>query len=270
MSRTVTKVDLGLSALAALAHADPKISLKHLRMDFRQLAVPPLPAVRALMQQCRLLCLGEQHDFAGRYLSAELVTAAAQAGARTLFVEVYDHEQAVIDEFVRSGLHEFLPLSAGGGGAVPMRFQLPYVQMMHAARDAGLQIVAIDRDGLQSHERDEHMAESIRAHLSKKPCKAVAIAGQLHLVSRLVYGRGMSMASHLRPWLGHDLVTVGRAVPDDYPEFSIWSDVAAVKKPWLLPTAESAWFELPYTSSDGSFCCGDFDHVLFYPAQAVL
>jgi hypothetical protein len=179
------------------------------------------------------------------------------------------------------GDHARLPVSAGGGRESPYRFQLPYVKMLHAARDHGMRIVAIDSEGAEYDERNVIMAAAIRRHFEahdsvdhggdhSDDVRAVAVVGQLHLAQRTVWGSAPSMATRLRGSLQRPLVTVGRAVPDAMPEFSVWADVADVSAPCLLQSAGSPFADLPSTLCAESLLGSDFDHLLLYPAAAVL
>jgi hypothetical protein len=270
MKFSPTATAVALESLAQLGHPDPAASLRTLRQHLAAHAIEPVAGVQSLMRRSRLVCLGEMHDFAGRFMSAELVMAAARAGARWLFVEVYASQQAQIDAFAATGRHEQLPASAGGGQAVPMRFQQPYVEMLIAARSAGLRIVAIDNEGVSSDERDVLMAQAVQRHMRGSADRGVAIVGQLHVVPRPILGRGPSMAALLRPHLGGSLVTVGRAVPDAMARFSVWADVAGVQEPCLLSVAGSPFAPLASTLCEESLHASDFDHVFFYPADSVL
>jgi hypothetical protein len=264
-------LDRGCAALSALGWPTPRARVAALRNHLRAQGVDPLPAVFELMRAHRLLCLGEMHDFAGRFMGAELVAAAAQAGARTLFIEVYDAQQPLIERFLRDGDHAQLPISAGGGQAVPYRFQEPYVHLMHTARAYGLRIVAIDSEGADYDERNVLMAAAIRRHLAAHDGRAVAVVGQLHLMRRVtIIGNAPSMATRLREHFGDAVVTIGRAVPDAMPEFSVWADVGDVSEPRLLQMAGSPFAELPSTFCAETLLGSDFDHLLFYPAAAVL
>jgi hypothetical protein len=264
------RMNVALESLATLGHPHPQESLRMLRTHLAAHAREPLAAVHSLMRESRLLCLGEMHDFAGRFMSAELVIAAAHAGAQWLFIEVYASQQAQIDAFIASGRHEELPDSAGGGQAVPMRFQQPYVEMLMAARACGMRIVAIDNEDVSSDDRDVLMADAVRCHLNSSAERGVAIVGQLHLVPRPIFGRGPSMVTLLRPNLGPSLVAIGRAVPDAIAEFSVWADVADVREPCLLSVAGSPFAPLPSTFGDETLYGSDFDHLFFYPAESVL
>jgi hypothetical protein len=203
-------------------------------------------------------------------MAASLITAAAQGGAKFLFVEVYQTSQSDIDEFMRTGQIEFLPVSAGGGGEPPMRFQQPYVEMLCAARDAGMRIIAIDCEDGDFDERNFVMAQMIQTHLCDPTLRGVAVVGQLHLVNSLIFGSAPSMSTRLRGFLSGGVVTIGRATPDLYPQFSVWADVADVSLPRLLSTSNSPFEPLPSTYCKETIRGADFDHIFFYPAAAVL
>lgn len=260
-----------LESLALLGHDEPLTSLKQLRNQLQQQGREPLVAVHELMQSHRLVCLGEMHDFAGRYLLPELVASAAQAGATWLFLEIYADEQSEIDDFVCTGQTADLPESAGGGGDPVMQFQQPYVDVLHVGRTHGLRMVAIDVQEADTVQRNRHMAAAIADCLNSEPdSRGVAVVGQAHLVPRHFLGYGDSMSTLLRKHWNHSLVTVGRAVPDAMPQFSVWSDIAAVRRPKLLAMKESLFASVPATHYSETLNGSDFDHLLFYPASAVL
>jgi hypothetical protein len=260
---------IALQSLVELGHTDAERSLAEFRTYLNIHGTDPVETAQALMQSHQLLCLGEMHDFAGRYMGASLITAAAQGGAQFLFIEVYQTSQFEIDEFVLTGAIESLPVSAGGGNEPPMRFQQPYVEMLCAARDAGMRIIAIDCEDGDFDERNRVMAQIIQTHLCDPALRGVAVVGQLHLVNRQIFGSAPSMSTRLRGMLNGSVVTIGRATPDTYPQFSVWADVAGVSQPKLLSTAHSPFETLPSTYGDETILGSDFDHIFFYPTEAV-
>jgi hypothetical protein len=260
---------IAVQSLIELGHIDAERSLAELRSYVDIHGTDPVETAQTLMQSHQLLCLGEIHDFAGRYMGASLVTAAARGGAQFLFVEIYQTSQAEIDEFLRTGQIEFLPVSAGGGGEPPMRFQLPYVEMLRAARDCGMRIVAIDCEDSNFDERNDFMAQMIHQHLCDATLKGVAVVGQLHLVKRRIFSSEPSMSTRLTQLLSGEVVTIGRATPDTYPQFSVWADVADVSLPRLLRTTNSPFETLASTYGEETILGADFDHIFFYPAVAV-
>ena len=258
-------------SLKALGYAEPAHQLQAFRQHLAAAAFRPAEAISALVRAHRFVGLGEMHDFAGRHLSAELITGAAAGGAQWLFIEVYGSSQFEIDAFVASGCRRHLPVSAGGGADEPMRFQQPYIEMLHAARAAGLRIVAIDLDHADYDGRNRAMACAVERCLSEPGSRGVAVVGQLHLIPRSILGFGDSLATLLRDRFGADEVaTVGRAVPDPMPEFSVWADVAGVCEPALLPMHRSPFADLAATHWHETLVGSDFDHLLFYDRAAVL
>ena len=269
---TAARLDArALKSLKALGYTNAAERLRAMRTHLASAALRPAETVTQLMQTHRFVGLGEMHDFAGRYLLADLVAAAAAGGAQWLFVEVYSSSQAAIDAFVSCGDHRQLPESAGGGMEAPMRFQQPYIDMLQAARAAGLRIVAIDADNADHDQRNRVMASAVERCLQEPGSRGVAVVGQLHLIPRSILGFGDSMATLLRESLGADeVVTVGRGVPDAAAEFSVWSDVAAVIEPALLPVLGSPFVNLAATHWHETLVACDFDYLLFYAAHEVL
>ena len=261
--------DAGWTSLHSLGFADPLQTLEHLRHHLARHGAEPCSVVRELARSHRLLCLGEMHDLAGRYMSDQLVTAAAQGGARYLFVEIYAEHQAQLDRFSQTGCPKHLPASAGGGSSMPMPFQQPYVDMLCAAQAAGMRIIAFDAQGADYDERNHVMALTVEQHLHADASRGVVVVGQLHLVTRPILGFTTSMAALLRSSLGDSVITVGRAVPDAWPAFSVWADVADVDAPAMLQVSGSPFESLASTWDDETLVGADFDHILFYPASAV-
>jgi hypothetical protein len=231
----------------------------------------PTAAVRRLMSDHRLLCLGEMHNAPGRVLSAELVAAAAQGGAKLLLVELDVSYQALIDRWLRSRCRDHLPVVAGGGLGPPTPSTRPYLEMLETARAHGLRIVAIDAARLTGERREEHLAHHAYGALSTSPNeKAVIVIGQLHLVPRPFGAIRRSMLQRLRQRLD-GIVTVGRAVPlPDRPDWSRWAETASVREPMLVRTARSALAEWPSGNGPQALFGRDFDHVLFYPPVAAV
>ena len=265
----VSAPDAGHASLHRLGCADPRQTLKRLRDHLAHHGAEPCSVVRELARTHRLLCLGEMHDRAGRYMSGQLVSAAAQGGARYLFVEIYAEHQAQLDRFSKTGCPTHLPASAGGGNSTPMPFQQPYVDMLCAAREAGMRIIAFDAQGADYDERNHVMALTVEQYLGADAGSGVAVVGQLHLVSRPILGFTTSMAALLRGSLGDSVATVGRAVPDVWPAFSVWADVADVTAPAMLRVIGSPFESLASTWGDETLVGSDFDHIFFYPAAAV-
>ena len=154
-----------------------------------------------------------------------------------------------------------------------MRFQQPYVEMLHAARNAQMRVIAIDSEDVDFDARNLAMADRIQRCLAGDKefsgSRGVAIVGQLHLVPRSIFGYAPSMAAHLRTSLVGGLVTIGRAVPDEAAQFSVWADVAAVDQPRMLRVEGSPFVALASTYCDETLCGSDFDHIFFYPAASV-
>jgi hypothetical protein len=267
-----------IRTLHELGWEDPASAADDFRRFVQVHGVEPCGAVESLTAKARLLCIGEMHDFAGRYMAAEIIAAAARGGARWLFIEVYDTRQVEIDSFLETGLHALLPVSAGGGSEIPMRFQLPYVTMLHAARMAGMKVIAMDRQGAGFDERNEHMASAICRIMDDPTERGVAVVGQLHLVPNCPLGDGVSLPNRVRQkwaqvnqsFASSRVVTVGRAVPDECREFSVWADVGGALEPRLVSTAGSPFSSLASATEHNTVFGGDFDYLFFYPADAVL
>jgi ABC-type amino acid transport substrate-binding protein len=230
---------------------------------------PPLETVRALVQRHRVVCLGEIHNYPGRFLLADMVRAAAQAGAETLFVELAAADQAQLDVFMRTGLNADLPESAGGGGAEIFDFQQPYVEMLDAARASGLRLVAIDQPYAPFSARDAIMAENALTNLEAcQVQKAVIVVGQLHLLPRPYMHTAKSLATYLRERFAGQVATMGRSFLDpDYAEFCLWSAAAQsdTLPPSVLPAEYSLFANMANSTGNNPLYGNDFDYLFFYP-----
>jgi hypothetical protein len=112
------------------------------------------------------------------------------------------------------------------------------------------------------------MAEAGLNCTSGTPDRVLLVVGQLHLLSRPFFGHATSIATRLRralPAAPEGVVTVGRAVPCEPPQFSIWARVAAVSVPTLLRSFDSPFAALPSSVGRQPLLGSDFDWLLFYP-----
>jgi hypothetical protein len=252
----------------APTHRVSESPAKAMRALFAQHAQSPLAQVRELMRSHQILCLGEIHNYAGRYMLADMVEAAGSAGASVLFVEVCTSEQQRLDLYMRSGLRADLPESAGGG-AEAFDFQQPYVEMLLAARALGMRVVAIDQPYAPINERDAIMAKNVIRFLSKQPHeKVVLVAGQLHLLRRPFLHMEKPLASYLYEQFSGQAVTMGRAFLDPmFPEFSLWAAAACSDQypPAVLPTEYAPFAQMPGAVGADPLYGSDFDYVFFYP-----
>lgn len=252
--------------LEHLNYPDPDQTIVEARQHLAGHLQRPEQRIANLMQCSKVLFLGEMHNEVGRWMSADLVSAAATAGAKVLFIEVHRHLQRDIDVFLTTGRREDLPETAGGGKE-HYDFQKPYTDMLLAARAAGLHILAVDTETEHPQGRDGAMAEMMLHYLQQHDVKGVAVLGQLHLLRRPIFGDRLSAASYLRVHYGmENITTVGRAVPLREADYSVWSRVGQVAQPVVAPTQGSVFADLPATLSRQTLYGDDFDYLFFYPA----
>jgi hypothetical protein len=240
---------------------------EHLRNEGHE----PKVFLRRLVMNHRLVALGEMHTLRGRELSAHLVEASAAGGADTVFLEIQEHEQFALDCFQRTGLTADLPESVGGGSSArSLPSDAPYLEMLRVAQQCGMKLVAADTANGDEPGRDRHMAARITQYLQEHPnARAIAVVGQLHLLPRPFRFSPMSLVTLVRAELGFAAVaTLGRAVPLDGAEFSIWSLVLAPHVPVVLDTLRSPCARLPSLIGSMPQFCDDFDAMLLYPANA--
>jgi hypothetical protein len=229
----------------------------------------PLEMVRTLVQRHQFMCLGEIHNYPGRFMLADMVRAAAQAGADTLFVEIATDDQAQLDVFMQTGQRADLPESAGGGSSEIFDFQQPYVEMLEAARASGMRVKAIDQPYAPFSARDAIMAENVLNQLAAAPAhRALAVVGQLHLLPRPYLHAAKSLATYLREHLAGGVVTIGRSFLDpEYAEFCLWSAAAQsdALQPCVLPVEYSMFADMANSVGSGPLYGSDFDYLFFYP-----
>jgi hypothetical protein len=229
----------------------------------------PLEAVHTLMRHRHIMCLGEIHNYPGRFMLADMVRAAAQAGADTLFVEIAAADQAQLDVFMRTGQRADLPESAGGGSAEVLDFQQPYIEMLQTARASGMRIVAIDQPYAPFSARDAIMADHVFNRLEVHPTqKAVVVVGQLHLLPRPYMHAAKSLATYLREHFASGVVTIGRSFLDpEYADFCLWSAAAQsdTLRPCVLPVEYSMFTDMANSAGSSPLYGSDFDYLFFYP-----
>ncbi|BAY24536.1 hypothetical protein NIES2100_43310 [Calothrix sp. NIES-2100] len=228
----------------------------------------PLQTMERLVQENQLVCLGEFHNYEGRYMHSELIEVAAAHGAKVLFVEVYADEQRTIDDFLQTGDFSRIAEFSEAKNA-NLAFQRPYVKMLETARVSGMKIVAVDinSDGAT---RDKHMAEAILNHFSDYPSdRGIFVAGQFHLMPRPFFVSTKSASTWLKETLTGGVVTIGRAyinINEQSEELlNIWALMANASQPVIVPTQNSPFFKLPSTVRDNPLIGSDFDYLFLYP-----
>jgi hypothetical protein len=230
----------------------------------------PIETMRWLATNYRIVLLGEQHDYAGRFMAADLLEAAVKGGANCLCIEVHSIEQEKIDQFLVDGQFVDLPVSAGGGDEEPMQFQQPYVEMLLAARKLKMEIFAVDTDGASMDERDGIMANHISRILQRPNRRCLGVFGLLHLAKRPLIWEAPTLASALLGEFQDDLVTVSRAVPCEMDEYGVWSHLASVNRPLMLSAVDSPFGNIGHTCSEICLKGSDFDYLFFYPKSSVI
>jgi hypothetical protein len=165
--------------------------------------------VTNIMRQNDLVIVGEAHDFNGRYLSKEIVNAAAAGGAKVIFLEVSKKDQAILDEFSKTGNTSILE-KIGVGGHI---YGKPLVDALVAARNKGMKIIATDDLdlGLDVESRNRIAADTISDYQNKNNgAKGLYIVGQAHIedkfstgTDKLLRDRGLEVADIGRSQAGY-------------------------------------------------------------------
>jgi hypothetical protein len=231
----------------------------------------PLETIAKLVRENQLVCLGEFHNYEGRYMHSELIEVAAIHGVNVLFVEVYNNEQKAIDDYLRTGDFSQLPESCGGARASNLLpSNLPYLAMLAKARVLGMKIVAVDIKNAGSDTRDYHMAEAIQNYFTQYPSdRGIFVTGQLHLLPRLLWGRHKSASTLLKASLKEGVVTIGRAYIDINGQseklLNIWALMADISQPVIIPTQHSTLANFPDIDGQHPYFGNDFDYLFLYP-----
>lgn len=153
---------------------------------------PPETVIKDLMAKNRVLAVGESHQTPNpqRDLIAQNMSALKEAGATHLAVEIPTSTQTILDQFQSTGKLDLESLPN-------MLRDQAYLQMLQAARDNGIKIVAVDRSDTPAatgkptpsdaptetlQTRDQTMASNIGKILDQNPSnKVVFFVGARHL-----------------------------------------------------------------------------------------
>lgn len=163
--------------------------IEDMKEDIREHGITDIgPALTDLMSENRVVGLGESHD-AGEAMMVnmpEYLKSLKEGGATHLAVEMGSSLQPMLDEFNRTGNLDVSKL--------PFLSQNEdYINMLKAARELGLEVVAVDSDYREpgdyanNYHRERHMADTIDGILNEpgqdpdKPNKVVFVVGARHL-----------------------------------------------------------------------------------------
>lgn len=174
----------------------PREQAEQVRSEIEQNGRDPLDVAAEAMKNNRVVAFGESHlpDNPQRVLGAEAMQRLRDSGATHLAIEAPMWVQPYLDEFMRTGNLDVSQLP-------PLLRDDEYIQMLQAARAAGLKIVAVDAnqqynegdrndgprrgDDRPYQDRDRIMADNIDAILRENPNnKVVFWVGSLHLQNR--------------------------------------------------------------------------------------
>lgn len=163
--------------------------IEDMKEDIREHGITDIgPALTDLMSENRVVGLGESH-YAGEAMMVnmpEYLKSLKEGGATHLAVEMGSSLQPMLDEFNRTGNLDVSKL--------PFLSQNEdYINMLKAARELGLEVVAVDSDYREpgdyanNYHRERHMADTIDGILNEpgqdpdKPNKVVFVVGARHL-----------------------------------------------------------------------------------------
>ena len=191
-----------------------------------------LKAMISSMQTWRVLAFGESHWFNNpfRHMVAEWMNELAQKGVSNLAMEFEQHFQPEFDRF-SAGENQRRATSR-----CAQRFQwlahcddkpcAGYLKIFNAAKQARIQLLAIDKERNESSEhpdyakdpRELHMAQAILDQLNKHPeSKTIVYCGANHIYRRQKRQEYPSMAEAVTYELGaakSELLSIGAVLPD--------------------------------------------------------
>lgn len=151
---------------------------KEIRDEVNKLGLQPASLLGHLMKTNRVLALGEGHSSAEptEKLLIEQMSNLKDSGATHLAVEISDNYQAALDKYLDTGDSSGLPPYV----SVNER----YMDTLRAAKNAGLKVVAVDKQNQpekETPERDPYMAHKIDQILSQsKDSKVIFLVGERH------------------------------------------------------------------------------------------
>jgi len=146
--------------------------------ELTKFGVEPTKLLTQLMTNNRVVAVGEVHSPASeeREHGREIIEALKAGGATHLAVEMPLNVQPVLNQFMATGQLDRSKLPE------KLRSQ-SYVDVLIAAKENGMQIVAVDGDQAQpiNQKRDQTMDSTIRTILSDAKNKVVFWVGADHL-----------------------------------------------------------------------------------------
>jgi hypothetical protein len=238
----------------------------------------PEIVLKDLMAKNRVLAVGESHQTPNpqRDLVAQNMSALKEAGATHLAVEMPTNIQPILDDFFYSGQLDLDKL--------PNLIQTQdYLNLLQAARDNGIKIVAVDRSDQPADSgqpkpsnaqteplltRDQTMAGNIGKILDQDPAnKVVFFVGARHLNRSNIPGSRLA-ADYLRD--RYDIATI----KPDYANFRgeviypLSEITAGIKEPVAVSTERAKILgSLPNTkfNEEDKEYLRDWDFVFIYP-----
>jgi len=161
--------------------------------EINEFGQKPESVLPKLMLETRVLGLGEMHSFPNpqRELGSVVMKDLRDAGATHIAIEAGSDKQDMLNKFMEPG-------GKLDVGAMPTMLQdQPYINLLNAAKESGIKIIAVDRrDGHENdndaskkqilqengESRDQIMAGNIKKILEQDPSsKVVFWVGSFHL-----------------------------------------------------------------------------------------
>ncbi|HEY9717828.1 MAG TPA: hypothetical protein V6C69_10190 [Trichormus sp.] len=250
--------------------------LEEVRSEINQCGEDPKAAIPKLLEQNRILILGETHLTPNpmRDFGASIMEQLHKSGAKYLAVEIDSRAQPVLDEFMRTGkLTEELRNTLDK--YAPDLNNSDYIAMLTAARKAGMKIEAVDKPRdppphtepgqpmpfsvvKQNEGRDDYMAQHIELLMHNDPsAKVVFWVGNMH-------GKNTNdfVAQQLKR--EYPTATVASEIPGTNDPASELARGA--REPIAVSTSKAT--KLGELQTDSSFMpshYGDWDNIIIFP-----
>lgn len=238
----------------------------------------PAEALFEIMAQNRVLGIGEIHlsPNSQRNLGSEIMSGLKKAGATHFAIEAPAFIQPYLDRFTETGELNILALP-------PALRSNDFINILKAARDAGLKITAVDAnerydeengikppaDAVNRHyplNRDREMADNIADILRTPENKVIFWVGNAHLQRQLDTTQRRSTADYLRE--NFSVATVRPIIASErgINYFPLAELTAPINQAVLVPTNSTRRLgEMPWTRSSLPVHGKSWDYILIHP-----
>lgn len=246
-----------------------KTKIAELKKEINKTGKDPATVVVEAVKDNKVVMLGEQHVPSPnglRKMIAETIPKMKEAGATHFAIEWPAKYQDILDRFMKTG--EFTKEDME---KLPKPFFDPdYVEVLKAARKAGLKLVAVDSDDQSpSADREKTIADNIKKIVkADDKNKVVVLCGMLHAIDGDHHEDKYPRAGKILRKEEIPTAIFGSEVGFGRPPSSLYPFSCGVKKPVAVPTKGEIG-KLPLVAKKGQpYPLSQFDQVLIFPAPA--